>query len=82
MAHAAWSEVGLLPDAWLGVTDVDLSTSALRQLVGAAVALAPTGFHGLLRPGAEAATTAAYGELDLLLALSYHASVRLVWRAR
>ncbi|MCX6461630.1 MAG: alpha-hydroxy acid oxidase [Actinobacteria bacterium] len=74
--ESAWSELALRPDAGIDVSAVDLTTDLLGSRVSAPIGVAPTGFHVLVHPDGEAATSTATSAIGLLFTLSSRASQR------
>jgi 4-hydroxymandelate oxidase len=73
---AAWSRLRLRPRVLRDIAKVDTSTTLLGTSVPTPVAVAPTAFHGLLDPGAEAATAAGAAAAGSLLLVSGRSTLR------
>ena len=71
---SAWAELALRPDAGIDVSSIDLGTDLLGSRVSAPIGIAPTGFHTLVHPDGETATSAAASAAGLLFTLSSRAS--------
>jgi 4-hydroxymandelate oxidase len=64
--HAAFHRWRLRPDQLAGIGDVDLRTTLLGRAVASPVYVAPTAYHALVHPAAEAATARAASSAGVL----------------
>ncbi|HWG94009.1 MAG TPA: alpha-hydroxy-acid oxidizing protein, partial [Mycobacteriales bacterium] len=76
-AEGAWRAHRLRPRVLCDVSAVGTATTLLGTPLRTPVLVAPTALHGLLHPGAEAATAAGTAAAGSLLVLSTRSSVRL-----
>lgn len=76
-SRKAWRQVPLLPRVLHDVTSVDTGTEACGVPLATPVAVAPTGFHGLVHPDGELATAAGAARAGALYVLSTRSSRRI-----
>ncbi|MEU8434464.1 alpha-hydroxy acid oxidase [Streptomyces sp. NPDC029216] len=74
---AGYRRYRLRPRILVDVSHCDTRTTLLGSPVALPVAIAPTGFHGLVTPEAEAACARAAGETGTLMVVSTFATTRL-----
>ena len=67
---AAFDDLALNPSALVDVTEIDLSTRVLGQVISMPVIVSPTGATGTFHPGAEIAVARAAAEARTLYGLS------------
>ncbi|MGV4983329.1 alpha-hydroxy acid oxidase [Streptomyces sp. NRAIS4] len=74
---AGYRRYRLRPRILVDVSRCDMSTTLLGSPVALPIAVAPTGFHGLVTPQAESACARAAGEVGALMVVSTFATTRL-----
>jgi isopentenyl diphosphate isomerase/L-lactate dehydrogenase-like FMN-dependent dehydrogenase len=71
----AWRAWYIRPRSLVDVSFCDLSTTVLGAKISLPVLMGPSGLHGLVHAGAEAATASAAREVDTLMVMSMGASL-------